>query len=65
MGTYDAKIDMETASPKQLYYSNSALLIDMIVTLKAFMSFGDTPLNDELLKGKMHLMQIKISRLTT
>ena len=50
-GVFDPKLDLTKATSKQKYHQASAILMDAMVTLKPFMFHGDSPLNDELLKG--------------
>jgi hypothetical protein len=51
LGTYNPKLDLETASPKQLYEQDTALMADMFATLRPLVRFHQTPNDDELMKG--------------
>lgn len=51
IGTYDPLLDRSTASPEEIYEQDSALLLDMLVTLVPFATLSETPNDDELMKG--------------
>ena len=51
MGTFDPALDRDKASIKRLYEQDSGLLSDMIVTLGPYVRLGNTPNDDELMKG--------------
>ena len=64
LGTYTPGIDRTKLEPKELCEQDSGLLMDFLVTVGPYVAIGDSPNDDELMKGIEVLIRQKQRKIT-